>query len=713
MDITEANNQAASAFITIIPPSLQNIPTEIRRNIFICLLVSTELAEASSIDQIERYGADVKYGLSPQVLLVCRLFHEEGKEILYGLNHFIVESLPNIRIESLNAIQPFTLCSPLTRWDNQPTTHLPTNSIQKTLLHRNQGIRLVRKWRIILSARLYELRSQDGLVELCRLLCELQVLSGGSLLRELDVCIIPKGVEVKHGYLDAVDMREILVPLELLRNIPRVSIRTASISEIPDFVCRDQWFDTPLVTKSMLPTAPYRRLLIDLMRGNSEVELSTKMFTALLEYAQAFERDPKFKKVMSLSFEEVATLMAGEFSTLSDNPFLNKEFHPKGLAHTIEAGLQRARYMIEIINGDITQTTKFKEERSVILQYLERQFFRISYASQELVEFVKLQKQKWGVFDPACTKQYNGFDMVIYTEAMVLLEDYVASFTRELDASTKRAVRAQFGLFGHRYEFMARETNLKRCRVAYNRRDPIIFRKYFQKVVGDMELQYFMILTTRSKLYDWDAGNRVPDIKITPLSSLEAWEIRWDIEEPTVTAITESEAQRIQHDLQRQIAQQIFLAQQTAAHENQASQGSDTVDGDGTDGQNVNIENNAEETHITGMELDELANWESLPYHEDDEFYELTFQLDDNQSRPPSIVNAPISSDSASENDFYEELFRDHPDDESFDLETEDENEFGEDLVNSGGAILHVLPWLADSASSLPHVFPWMTHSQQ
>ncbi|KAF5873541.1 uncharacterized protein Bfra_005004 [Botrytis fragariae] len=712
MDTIEAQNQAALALITITPPSLQNIPTEIRRNIFICLLVNTELAEASAIDQNERYGADSKYGLSPQVLLVCRLFHEEGKEVLYGLNHFIVESLPNIHVEALEAIQPLTLCSPLTRWDNQPT-----NSIQKASLQRNPGIRLVRKWRMILSAKLHEPRSQDGLVELCRLLCELQILSGGSLLRELEVCIIPKGAEFKYGYLDAADMRENLVPLELLRNIPSVSIRTASISEIPDFVCRDEWFDTPLVTKSILPTVPYRCFLIDLIQGNSEVELSTKMFTALLEYAQAFERDPEFKNAMSLTFEEVATLMAGEFSLLSDNPFLSKVFHPNGLAHTIEAGLQKAKYMTEIESGDITKTTKFKEERSIILKYLERQFCRISHASQELVQFVKLQKRKWGVFDPACTKQYNGFDMVIYTEAMVLLEDYIASFTRELDASTKMAVRSQFGLFGHRYDFMARETKLKKCRVAYNRRDPITFRKYFQDVVSDMELQYFIILTARSKLYDWDTGSNIPDIHVTPLSSLEAWEIRWDIEEPTVTVITKSEAQKMQHDFQRQIAQQIFLAQQSATHEAENQfpenyQGSDTVDGDGINGHKLNIENNAENL-ITETELVALANWESLPYHDDDEFYELTFQWDGDQSRPPSVANAPICSDGASETDFYEELFRDHSDDESFDLESEDEHEIDDDLASNGGSILHALPWLADSGSSLSHVFPWMTRSKQ
>lgn len=506
-------------------------------------------------------------------------------------------------------------------------------------------------------------------------------------------------------------MRENLLPLELLRNIPRVSIRTARISEIPDFACRDEWFETPLVTNSMLPAAPYRHHLIDLIQGNSEVELSTKMFTALLRYAQAFERDPEFKRAMSLSFEEVATSMAGKFSELRENPFLNKAFHPKELAHTIEAGLQKARYMTEIASGDITKTIKFKEERSVILKYLERQFCRISHASEELVGFVKLQKRKWGIFDPACTKQYNDFDMVIYTEAMVLLEDYVASFTRELDTSSKMAVRTQFSLFEHRYEFMAREVKLQKCRVAYNRRDPITFRQYFQEVVWNMESQYFMILRARSKLYKWDAGSNVPDIKVKPLSSLKSWDIRWEIEEPTITAITESEAQKMQNDLQRQIAQKSFLAQQEGG--NRFSQAPAILDGDSTNSQNENIENCSGENHITEMKLEELANWESLPFHDDDEFCELDFQLKDNQSQLPSITNAHILSDSTSENNFYEDLFRDHPDDESLELESEDENEFGEDVVNIGGAILHVLPWLADSESSLSHVFPWMTHCQQ
>ncbi|TGO85534.1 hypothetical protein BPOR_0387g00050 [Botrytis porri] len=114
-----------------------------------------------------------------------------------------------------------------------------------------------------------------------------------------------------------------------------------------------------------------------------------------------------------------------------------------------------------------------------------------------------------------------------------------------------------------------------------------------------MELQYFMILTARAKLYDWDAGSNIPDIKLTPLSSLEAWEIRWDIEEPTLTAITELEAQKMQDDIQRRIAQQIFFAQQNAAHEagSQVPQGSEFVDGDGANGHNVNIEDDAEMEH--------------------------------------------------------------------------------------------------------------------
>ncbi|KAM0194501.1 hypothetical protein ACHAPC_000975 [Botrytis cinerea] len=702
MDI-EATNKPASLPAATMPPSLQYIPAEIRRKIFICLLVSTELGEASSIDQLEGYGADAKYGLSPQILLVCRLFHEEGMEILYGLNQFIIESLPSIRIKRMDVLHPFTICSPLTRWDNQPTTDLPTHSIQKTLLHRNQAIKFVRKWRIILSARLYEPRSRDGLVELCRLLCELQTLSGGSLLRELEVCIIPKGVEVKYGYMNMNEMRESLVPLELLRNIPIVSIRTASIDEIPDFAYRHKWLDTPLVTPSMLPTASYRRLLIHLIRGNSEVELSTKMFTSLLEYTQAFERDAQFKNAMSLSSQEVAALMP-KLPALSENPFLNKEFHSKELAHTIETGLQRARYMTEIESGDITKTTQFKEERSVILKYLERQFCRISHASHELIDFLKLQKRKWGVFDPACTKKYNGFDMAIYTEAMVLLEDYAASFIRELDASTKRAVRSQFGLFEHRYELMAREVKLQKCRIAYNRRDPITFRANFQEAVSDMELQYHTILTTRSKLYDWDAGSSIPDINIAPLSSFEDWQIRWEIEEPAITAITEVEAQRIQQDLRRQIAQKCFLAQEA---ENKAPGDNQDLDAANCDEAHDQSGNTTEKE----LELD-IANWESLPYHEDDEVSKLILHLDEEQPPLPSTVEALMNSDNDSENDFYEELFRDRPEDDSFCLESEDDIEVGDDCIDRDRSTLHDLPYPGDSGGSLSHVFPWMTLSE-
>lgn len=543
--------------------TLDSIPVEIRGGIFEYLLVSTELEDASSISQSKGYGGTVNYGLSPQILLVCRLFYKEGRDILYGRNHFIVESLPDIRSISLDLRSPTTVCSPLTRWGNPIDGNTPILDTGKSFLMRFPSLKYVKKWKLILSGHSHDPRSEKALVEWCSSLCEWQHM-GQCLMRELEVCIIPEGVEDDIGIIgenfffyanlfslittdisllciDTNDIREILAPLELLRGLTRTSIRTACISELPDFVCSNDWKISPLVTKAILPSKWQRKQLVDLLQGTSGVELKAKMFAALEKYAITFERDAQFKKDMTMSSRDLHAKSPQELAILGENPYCTSQFHPRGLQHTVELSLGYARYMADASKQNITETTQFKKHRSIVLQYLERQFRNIERTSNELVDFIKRQKRERGIFDPKYISNPHGFDLINYTEALILLEDCAAAFSRELDPSTTRAVRAQLGLFQARYDSMPREMSLKKCELAYRMHNEIAFRLHFRDVVESMDHQYYEILEARSAIYEWDLRDHIPDITITRLPSREDWKIRWAIREPNVTVPTQSE----------------------------------------------------------------------------------------------------------------------------------------------------------------------------
>ncbi|CAD6442769.1 f8f6db03-086c-440c-962f-f3d12ea3fa4a [Sclerotinia trifoliorum] len=135
------NEEAARLKNTGQTNTLQSLPMEIRSGIFQCLLVNIEIEEASSISQLGSYGAKIRYGLSPQILLVCRLFYHEGREILHVSNRFYVESLPLFGPASLELQPPLTLCSPLTRWINQRNEEHKYVSFHKGLLQGNSVLR--------------------------------------------------------------------------------------------------------------------------------------------------------------------------------------------------------------------------------------------------------------------------------------------------------------------------------------------------------------------------------------------------------------------------------------------------------------------------------------------------------------------------------------------------------------------------------------------
>ncbi|ESZ93171.1 hypothetical protein SBOR_6450 [Sclerotinia borealis F-4128] len=627
--------------------TLQSIPAELRKQIFGYLLINPELGEASAISQSKAYGGNVR------------------------------------------------------RQDPADGNVAKTGTVWKSLLMNVPALQHVRRWKIVLNAMYFpytqdfEPRSRYELRAFCRLLCEFQART--RILKELEVVIIPNGLE-RDGYPDPSELQRSLFPLELLRNVPKVTIRTANIAEMPDFICSDDWHVHPLVTQSILPSSVYRKHLIKLARGNTEVELSTKMFAALERYAMTFERDPVFKKDMGMSSDDFVHKTNRDMIKLKENPFWNGIFHPKGNAHTLEYTLGRARYWAEWDYRETITTKHFKRERSKVLKYLENQFCAVRAASDRLVDFVKLEKRDGGIFLPF--DLHESFDLVSYTEALVLLEEYAESFTRELDPSTKSAIRVGGALFKARYELLPRELWLKGCDIAYQLRDTDKFFLHFRSAVEDMDRQYREMLEARALLFEWDLSDTIPDVEIRPLTALKDWEIQWEMPEPAITVLTKSEMSNVYPDFFEQNTGWAVAVADTYSSEQGEVQDEDDIPEDSTNLQHDDdLPNDSDSEH----EAPDLTAWEALPFFEDDEFYIQTYQVDNNNSQSPLADNIHAGTNEGSEYDYYEETFRDHPDDESLYLNTEQEDHgctkiVGSihDHVNTGGSIFHVLPWLAD-----------------
>ncbi|KAB8296964.1 hypothetical protein EYC80_002370 [Monilinia laxa] len=718
--------------------TLQLLPAEARKEIFKYLLTSSELGEASCISQSQNYGANAHYNLSPAILQVCKKFYEERMEILYHSNTFMIEFLDDIRQDSLDVLLPLTACSPLTRWKNIPLNEMTQapSSIEESLLMDLPALKYVKKWKIVLSARYRDFEadimplSQLEFIMFSRLLDEYQSQVKGGLI-DLEVVIIPKGIEVYNGHLDDTQLQKHLRPLHFLRNILRVTIRTANIAEVPDFVCSDEWNLSPLVTESQLPSSSHIRYLKELLQGNSEIELCTKMFASIEIYAMTFERDAEFKKDMSMSTNSYQKKSRYELNTLDRNPFWDTTFNLHGVIHTVEFGLARARHLADIQYKNVDDTIPFKQERSKILEFLERQFGGIKTASDEIVSFMKIQKRENGIFSPHFI--HRSFDLICYTEAVVLLEEYATSFARELDPSTKRAMRVRQELFQARYNSMNRELALKQCDIAYRLRDTYLFNENFRIAVKDMDLQYREILEARAKIYQWDLSKTTPDVDIHNLPALADWETQWELLEPNVTVQTQVESymqnyQQLRESSTTQVLTEVGANDSSTSETGYVGDLYDMVDGSTNLHLNHDVLSDIDILELGNEEID-LIGWESLPFHDDDDdFYMLTYQPDDttSQSSNPSLNPNPNpnpdsdSNSNDSEYDYYEDLFIDHPDDESMYLHSEDGNEeIAEGIcaqyhdINTGGSIYHVLPWLANSKNSLSHVFLWLSSSQE
>ncbi|KAF7879483.1 hypothetical protein EAF04_000679 [Stromatinia cepivora] len=522
---------------------LKLIPLELRREIWKYLLLNPDLGRASSIQKKDNYGAKAKYGLVPVILRVCKQFHEEGMQILYGENQFLIECVKGKWNRDVHYTALTRYCERLDGRRFNPQTQLFVNRLELM-----PGVKCVKHWKVLIAPLRPKMRTK--LIEFCHSICHNQI-------KSIEVALIPWG-DATRLYSDhrisvgsdsdwseecfadsptAENIQEVLFPLEMLRSIGKVCIREAELDEMPDFVLfntnteaytsNSETFDGDISPqlKVLLPGATYLSDLIALIQGSTEIERFHDMYYTFLIYAQSFERIGEFRDCMALACYDFRGLF-------EENPFRGSwvcfDFYLD--SHPVESAIFEASDILMRDWKGAQDIAQLKGLRSNTIKFLERQYQKIQKAADELVQFIKDQKKHGKLFDP--TKLSSEFFYGDRDEAFVLLHNYAESFCRELTTATKIEICRLDGSYQKRFQLLPREIALRKCTNAYKDHNEEGFTKYFKSAVDDMDAQYIEIRNARKQLFKWDLKRPgdVAEIDVQPLKCDER--IVWDEVEP-------------------------------------------------------------------------------------------------------------------------------------------------------------------------------------
>jgi hypothetical protein len=310
----------------------------------------------------------------------------------------------------------------------------------------------------------------------------------------------------------------------MLRNIASLKIGEVERSDLP---FRDDP-SQPLVSNNI--PQELKASLKTLVEGDTPIKYVFMMYEKLLEYAQAFERHPRFKAEMSPVWglaRRNRTQRERLVYSREHNPFKQVPFHP------VEMNLELASIASEANDADA-----FKQARSAVLEYLEPQYQRIVAQAAAMAEFVKDENRRRGRGWPSL---FQGSDYPperdFVTTCIMYLEDYAATFVRDVPSYTKFHIRKEKEEFDFAYSTLEREMtmamlyNIQALRsMVYATRE---WRKWFKGAVDDMDKQYLAIRKARKALLDFDADDDYGcDI------DLELWRcdemINWGTTEPNL-----------------------------------------------------------------------------------------------------------------------------------------------------------------------------------
>ena len=198
-----------------------------------------------------------------------------------------------------------------------------------------------------------------------------------------------------------------MAPLRLLRRVGTLSIRAAEPEEIQDLRLYERWEydlidadssmaeDTPVTSYWDLPTQEAEDELVELVTGDSSVELLHEIYRNLLAYAQTFERLEAFKMGMGLEPGKSIEQRFGpgykhldEIIRAHKNPF--KKNHEDSQDHPVEQALYKANNCTWYTNNQHNSchegraSRAFRNQRAMVLNFLDPQYKHIVDASNHL-----------------------------------------------------------------------------------------------------------------------------------------------------------------------------------------------------------------------------------------------------------------------------------------------------------------------------------------
>ncbi|TGO35235.1 hypothetical protein BHYA_0165g00070 [Botrytis hyacinthi] len=537
---------------------LENFPLEIRTQIYKELLVKKILGTADSVSRSAGYGADIKYGLSPQVLRVCHQIHVEALDVLYIENTFYIACFrvdnhlsmdmgAGSDDENPTAVQyvegPLVELCPLTRYQNNHTKMpFPIPNLGNC-----SAVSRVRKWRVVVSRLTSAGGSWDpiwSLREFCEVISQDPPIS-------LELLILPCGLDYGRNNNYSFDSYEqVLKPLRILRNIQTCAINQACATDVPDII---KLADDGLVERFTegdraladweLPT-DLEMEIETLTTGQQPLDIRHMMHRNLVAYARTFERHRPYKMQMGLRREDITRIDSrcleyAEFlDTGSFNPFIEPTLHP------LEFELRNCQDAV--MNSGEDEWT-FKEHRKHTLTHLERQWNQIMNANHRLTTFIKKEKVPGGIFDAVERKNEKlGFSNNTWAIqdpdreqkiclSLVYLKRYAKAFKRHLTSAIEAQIHSQRLLYNSHYKNLPRDRLIKHLMTDHQVGKIRHFITKFSTAVDMCDQQYLEILTARKALFDYDGLGEYECGDFNLHKGLSVEMINWSVNERDLT----------------------------------------------------------------------------------------------------------------------------------------------------------------------------------
>jgi hypothetical protein len=515
---------------------LKRIPREIRNMIYSYLLINSELSHTKCLYPNHLPNSSQQnYGLSPAILRANQQIYEEASTILYGSNTFIIDCGQRqwFRSALVRVFDAEPSYKPLFTTE----CHLPPT------VDTVPAIKKVKHWKVFLSAaKSSDSPPSEALFNFCQAISDAPV-------EALKVYLIPKEVDShsSSGWNSAstqyYGIEWVLRPLQMLRNIPYFELLDAEGVDLgiyrPD---PDMWSIKP---HNIDPE--WKCELVSMVKGNTPVKMLFKMNKRLQAYAQAFERNMRWKSEMVPKYGEYRRqipstgLLSEHVQGYFDDDFLQQEKDRNGWGiqgrwntetspfkldstHPIESGLAIASLGCETHKYEL-----FAMARALVVESLEYQYQRITAAHKTITEYIKQNKHFKQLFGAD-----SWHDKISCSEALLHLEEYASTFKRCQTLGMQILIRMNPRKFDIAYAGLPRERLMKDLgdllETSFCDNDE--FPKMFKQAVDDMDSQYFEIRRARKALFDFDTEDPKCHIKLDDLQCEDM--IDWTVNEPVM-----------------------------------------------------------------------------------------------------------------------------------------------------------------------------------